>query len=410
MRLPTLAAVPKRTRSWGEKTYREEAVSVASSTGMGQHELSDDLKAAASELMRALDEARAEADWHRTALLHAQQYVDILSARLDPVAKSLGMNPAETRQPETRRATPAAQPSAQPTTRPNAKPAQSTETSWRVDHPAVDIKPNTSSEVIHIYCMGPFRLRFGQQWVDEWPSLRAQAILKYLVAHSRVAVSRDALMDTFWPEADGESARRNLHQAIYSLRQTLRSPGDGPQPILFENGNYRLNPAMDIWIDSQDFEERIQTARSLLAEGKEMEAALAFNFAIESYKGDLFADSLSETWAEPYRIRLRNLFCEAADWLGQYFCQHQEWASAIVVCRKVLDYDSCHEGAHLRLMECYAQQGQRPIAIRQYHALRHILREELGISPSAQAQTFFMQLIREESDVPNGSVVQSSPA
>ena len=258
--------------------------------------------------------------------------------------------------------------------------------------------------------MGPFRLRFGQQWVEEWPSLRAQAILKYLVAHSRAAISRDTLMDTFWPEADAESARRNLHQAIYSLRQTVRSSGDGPQPILFENGSYRLNPAVEIWIDSQDFEERIQTARDLLADGKEMEAALAFNFAIESYKGDFFADSLSETWAEPYRIRLRNLFCEAADWLGQYFCQHQEWASAIAVCRKVLDYDSCHEGVHLRLMECYAQQGQRSIAIRQYHALRHILREELGISPSAPAQAFFMQLIREESDAPTASVRQSSPA
>jgi DNA-binding SARP family transcriptional activator len=253
-------------------------------------------------------------------------------------------------------------------------------------------------ESLHIYCLGPFRLRFGNAWIEDWPSLRALAILKYLAAHSRSSVSRDALMDAFWPEADAESARRNLHQAIYSLRQTLRPGGEGPQPILFENGCYRLNPEIDIFIDATDFSERIEAARRLLAEGNELEAALAFNFAAEAYTGDFLAETPGETWAEPCRIRLRNLFCEAADWLGHYFYDHNEWASAVAICRRILEYDSCHEGAHLRLMQCFAKQGQRSSAIRQYHALRLLLREELGISPSAGTQAFFTALLKEDRD------------
>jgi DNA-binding SARP family transcriptional activator len=107
-------------------------------------------------------------------------------------------------------------------------------------------------------------------------------------------------------------------------------------------------------------------------------------------------EAVGEAWAEPSRIRLRNLFCETADWLGRYFYKHSEWASAIAISRRVLESDSCHESAHLLLMQCFAKQGQRSSAIRQYHALRSLLREELGISPSAETQAFFTRLIQED--------------
>ena len=44
-------------------------------------------------------------------------------------------------------------------------------------------------------------------------------------------------MELLWPEIDPEVGRRNLHQAVYSLRRTLRSASPA-QHIVFDNECY----------------------------------------------------------------------------------------------------------------------------------------------------------------------------
>ena len=54
-------------------------------------------------------------------------------------------------------------------------------------------------------------------------------------------------------------------------------------------------------------------------------------------------------------------------------------------------------------MRAYAQAGERPLALRQFHACRTLLRA-LGIEPSAETRELYSSLLREE-DAARGPVM-----
>ncbi len=95
-------------------------------------------------------------------------------------------------------------------------------------------------------------------------------------------------MDVFWPDADPIAARRNLHQAIYALRQTLRQAQPDLQQIQFENDGYLLNPELDVWLDFEEFEQHMQAGRRLEVAGQIAAAVTEYAIAEGLYQGDFF--------------------------------------------------------------------------------------------------------------------------
>ena len=178
--------------------------------------------------------------------------------------------------------------------------------------PLVSVLPATAQRApesynMEIYCFGPFRVYQHHQLIEEWNGLRGQAVLKYLVAHRGTPTAKDVLMDVFWPDADPEAARRNLHQAIYSLRQTLRRRDPNIQHIQFENNQYLLNPALSVWIDVEAFQTHIQSGRRLEAAGQPAAAMVDYGAAEGLYQGDFLEEDLYDEWPRPQRERLRTI-------------------------------------------------------------------------------------------------------
>ena len=106
---------------------------------------------------------------------------------------------------------------------------------------APDEEISTKSATLVVYCLGPFRIFQNHELITEWSGFMGQKILKYIVAQRGKPVLKDVLMEVMWADVGQEAARRNLHQAIYSLRQTLRRREPNLQHILFENDHYLLN-------------------------------------------------------------------------------------------------------------------------------------------------------------------------
>lgn len=253
----------------------------------------------------------------------------------------------------------------------------------------VATEEKSPAAALAIYCLGPFQVWQNKQPITEWQSLKGQAILKYLVAHVGTAVAKDILMDVFWPEADAEAARRNLHQAIYSLRQTLKRGWADVQLIRFENDCYLLNPEVKLWVDFKEFERHAQMGRRLEAAGQLAEAAAEYNQAEGLYQGDFLEEDLYDDWTALLRERLFHTYLDLADRLSEYYRQEDDTAAAIALCQKILAKDKCHEEAHYRLMQCYQAQGQRPLAVRQYQLCAQALKAELNVVPSVKIQTFY---------------------
>jgi DNA-binding SARP family transcriptional activator len=233
---------------------------------------------------------------------------------------------------------------------------------------------------------------YGEQPITEWNGLKGKSILKYLLMHRETPVVKDILMDLFWPDATSESARRNLHQAIYSLRQTLRHADPGFSPIQFESDSYFVHPEMDIWIDSQEFERHVQAGKRLESAGRTLESVSHYGVAESLYQGVFLEEDLYEDWTMARRERLRRMYCDLADRLGRYYVQNGEYSAAVSLCHKALAQDKCHEPAHRRLMRCYWAQGQRHLAVRQYLACVGVLEEELSLGPSQETEALYRRI------------------
>jgi DNA-binding SARP family transcriptional activator len=240
---------------------------------------------------------------------------------------------------------------------------------------------------LSIICLGPFRIYRDEHMIGDWYSLKGLSILKYLVRSPKTPVAKDVLMDVFWPEADQEVARRNLHQAIYNLRRILSRGQSDFRPILFEKDCYLFNPEISLNLDFEAFEQRVQTGRRMEAAGRSSEAFAEYKLAEELYLGDFLEQDPYEDWASLQREQIRNAYLEIADCLSEQQCRQGEYVAAIELCQKIIAKDNCHEQAHRRLMRCYQFLGQRGSVIRQYRLCMEALKRELDAPPSEETQS-----------------------
>jgi DNA-binding SARP family transcriptional activator len=199
-------------------------------------------------------------------------------------------------------------------------------------------------------------------------------------------------MDLFWPENEPEMARRNLYQAIYTLRQTLQSGGSSFPYILCEEGCYHLNPELELWLDSEAFMNHYQTGRRLERSGHLAEAIKAYELAESLYEGEFLVEDIYEDWSLVERENLKHAYLELLERLGEYYFNQEQFVLCIAFCQKLLLEDNCREDAHRRLMRCYLRQGQRHLALHQYHRCVEALKQELDVPPMPVTTELYRQI------------------
>jgi DNA-binding SARP family transcriptional activator len=277
----------------------------------------------------------------------------------------------------------------------HTQPIAQTNRPYQASDPLANIlmpaKP--AEERIAVYCLGTFRLFQNSRFIENWPSRKAQLVLKYLLLQHHKPISTDVLMDTFWPESDADSARRNLHQAIYVLRQTLRGEDFTSPHVQFENDGYRINPELDLWVDYEAFETSCRTAQQMVEQGLADQAEERFRVAELLYQDHLFAEDLYEDWIQPKRQYLWQLYLYIFDWLSKHYLERTDYQEAIALCQRVLARDGSLEAAHRILIQCFSLQGQRQLAIRQYQICVYALKEELGVKPSSETVQLYQSLL-----------------
>jgi DNA-binding SARP family transcriptional activator len=263
--------------------------------------------------------------------------------------------------------------------------------------PAKEKRAGKPLAALVVKTLGRFQVYQQDGSISDWPSLKARSIFKYLVGQQGVPATRDILMDIFWPDADAESARHNLHQAIHSLRKTLRKLDAKAQVILFENNGYLLNPELNIHLDFVEFEQHVQAGRRLELAGQMAEAVQEYRMAVDLYRGDFLEEDLYEDWPGAQREYFRQLYLDLVDQLSEYFFQQHNYPETIALCQKMLSLDNCYEEAHRRLMRCYLAQGQRRLTIRQYQLCVQALSKELDVTPSPETQHLYEEVVKNTS-------------
>lgn len=257
--------------------------------------------------------------------------------------------------------------------------------------PAEKAAPGQPSLVV--YCLGQFQVYLDEKPIEEWPSGKGKSVLKYLVTHRARPVPKEILMEHFWPEAGPDAARNNLNVAIYGLRQALRAVDSDFSHVLFEEDRYLLNPRLHVWVDVEAFASHFAAAQKLEQQSEEEMAMNHYRAAEALYRGEFLAEDRYEEWLLARRQQLQRDYLYLLDRLSKFCLAREDYDGCVAHCDKILAVDPSWEEAHYRLILCYSRQGQRYLALRQYHQCARALAEELGdVQPNAEIQELYERL------------------
>jgi DNA-binding SARP family transcriptional activator/Tfp pilus assembly protein PilF len=214
---------------------------------------------------------------------------------------------------------------------------------------------------------------------------RLFALIGYLAAASPgSAVRRDVLLATFWPDADIESARSALNQAIYEVRQYLG------RDMVESRGKAAVVLGLNVSSDVRDFSVSLSAGRR--------------THALQLYGGELLEGlHISRAWPfeqwldeTRYRLRMRASAAAAAEAAAEH--DNGRIAPAISWLTRAFDLDSANELLGRRLIALHLESGNRSAAVHVYRRLMNSLQSELDLE--TEGQTLNLATLEMGSDCP----------
>lgn len=231
---------------------------------------------------------------------------------------------------------------------------------------------------LHIRMLGRFSVSLDERPVPvaTWPRKAAVTVLKILAIERDHLVARDRLIEYLWPDVDEKRGRERLKVAVYSLRQLL-APAD---LVVHADEAYGLRPGA-VLLDVAVFEQRVTEGIRHARQQRFDRAVASLGDALRLYRGDCLEEDAYEDWCAEARMRLRERYFEAAEYLARALIGQRRFDAAGRVCDGTLVRESCREVFHRMAIECLLAEGRVEEAERQYRRCRAALARELGVEP-----------------------------
>ena len=211
---------------------------------------------------------------------------------------------------------------------------------------------------------------------------KARALLAFLIVEADRWHTRDRLAGLLWSDRQQAQARHSLTQAL----STIRKLGEGAGVTLIESDSERVR---------------------LLAEAVNADALL-FQASLEAdpaeaselYAGPLLndftpLDPTFDEWLATERTSFLEKACAALRGMTDQAEARGDTVGAIAAAKRWVTLDPFTEQAHRRLIQLQVAAGDRGEAVRQHQACERLLREELGVEPSAET-TALLDYARDE--------------
>jgi predicted ATPase/DNA-binding SARP family transcriptional activator len=242
-----------------------------------------------------------------------------------------------------------------------------------------------------IELLGQLRLCRGDAVTVPLQRQKSTALLAYLAYHTRHPHARGALTELLWPEADVEEGRRKLRSQLYVLRRLLAGPeGRAGAFLIADHTTVHLDPTA-FTTDVAEFHAALRAAAGAADRTARVQYLAA---AVSLYRGELLPGHY-ESWVLTERQALAELYLGALRQLAGAREAAGDLEGALVVARQAVSSDPLQEEAHYDVMRLCAALGQPSAALRQYHELERLLRDELEETPSAEARALAEELRRD---------------
>ena len=184
--------------------------------------------------------------------------------------------------------------------------------------------------------LGAMQATLADGETAKFRSDQTRALLAYLAVEADRPHRRDALVGLLWPNESDQTARHNLRQTLYSLRQTIGDSLARPPYLLITRDEIQFNMTSDCVIDVALFNAHLATTASHTHSRLDACAvcALRLQQAVDLYRGkflqEFFLDDSAEfeEWALGRREELHQRALDALTHLTNYYEQHGDLSAA----------------------------------------------------------------------------------
>ncbi len=220
------------------------------------------------------------------------------------------------------------------------------------------VRGNMAGRRIEIRMLGRFEVSIDGRPIPEtsWRRRRAADLVKLLALAPHHRLTREQVMESFWPDLEPNSAAANLRKAGFHARQALGLP----EGVVHVGEVVVLGRGLDIVTDADEF---VRVAQSALVNGDRV----ASRHATTLYSGELLPDDRYASWCSRERDLLANLYLRVLE-------RGELWG-------RIVEVEPTHERAHQKIIAGYLEKRDRVAALRQFEELRVALRDELGVVP-----------------------------
>ncbi|MEE9216062.1 MAG: BTAD domain-containing putative transcriptional regulator, partial [Anaerolineales bacterium] len=230
--------------------------------------------------------------------------------------------------------------------------------------------------------LGVLRVLVNGAEVEDIKPLTTE-ILYYLLDHGRV--SRDQLMETFWPEYSPGRRVSSLHTAIYSIRHEL-----GKESIQFDGTLYRVDPELSVQYDVARFEQAAAVADGLPP--GDPRSMFALTEAVNLYGGQFLPEFDSE-WVDERRRALELRYLDLLASYSEEALVRGQASEAVSWLREALSLDPLRDDTNRYYLEALGSLGRRSEIVAHYQEYVRALAEELGLDPPEDVRELYDRLI-----------------
>jgi LuxR family transcriptional regulator, maltose regulon positive regulatory protein len=233
---------------------------------------------------------------------------------------------------------------------------------------------------VRIQTLGRFEIRIKEEALEFSRKVpkKTLALLKALIAHGAEVVPEQWLCDALWGDEEADSARLVLGVTVLRLRKLL-----GYDDAIGQQGGKVWLDRRLCWVDAWRFEA---------LSGNPFDRVVLRN-GLNLYAGAFLAEDEAEAWSVPMRERLRGKFIHALATCGQALEADGHADEAIRLYLLGIDADVIVEAFHRGLMRCYRCTGRMTEAVSAYRRLRKTMSVVLGVSPSAESEALYREII-----------------
>lgn len=247
----------------------------------------------------------------------------------------------------------------------------------------------TASREIRLTLLGDSCLTIGGVLVAGVTSNFFRIAAYLALSGTRGIVSRQRISALIWSDTDDGKAAVNLRQALVRIRHTQDEHKF--RLIGCDSSTLHLVPGNDVHCDLIDFIEYLAGKRSMSP------AELC-----ELYGGDLLtgldeAGTGYEEWLAVQRDRIRFAFIDkVTEAIGPE--GPLSTTDRSLCARRVLTIDPYNEDAIRALMREAAEHRQVARLNHLYDSIAAVLAEDLGVAPSADTQSLYVELLHSMTD------------